>query len=50
MNVAAYDIESYGDLQADLKFRNEHQKLKALPHSDTLPPTKPHLLVVPLPL
>ena len=24
--------------------------LKACPHSDTLPPTRPHLLIVPLPL
>jgi hypothetical protein len=25
------------------------RSLKAHPHSDTLPPTKPHLLIVPLP-
>jgi hypothetical protein len=24
--------------------------LKAHPHSDTLPPTRPHLLIVPLPM
>ena len=28
----------------------EHKNLKVHPHSDTLPPTRPHLLRVPLPV
>jgi hypothetical protein len=53
LRTAKRRLSSAGSQEGDLSFTGQSLRLAALKaclHSDTLPPTRPHLLIVPLPM